>query len=72
MCERHVQVLLQGDEGEVKENEEKSERTQPRQLTPQEALERIHAARVRLPPLIINASCSSSRLITSFPFKNIV
>ena len=41
---------LQGDGGEVKEDEEKSERTQPRQLTPQEALERIHAARVRLRP----------------------
>ena len=63
---------LQGNGGVVKEDEEKSERTQPRQLTPQEALKRIHAARVRLPPLIVNAACSSTRLIASFPFETVV
>ncbi len=43
----HV-FYLQGSDEDVKD-EQPSEKTEPKQLTPREALERIHAARVSFP-----------------------
>ncbi len=60
---------LQGARDEVKESEEKSERTQPRQLTPQEALERIHAARVRLTPFHCQRTLHEEQTNHKLPFR---